>query len=118
MTTLHPTHLTGLHTSLPFISALFVSLHFASVPMLSSPILSSPLLTSHAFPSSHAFPCPLSHSPFLTSTSAQALRRGKAPLLRSQPFHHSILSALAERLEGEGGGEGEKNTWVAPPSTH
>ena len=58
-------------------------------------------------------------SPYPHHPTHQALRRGKAPLLRSQPFHHSIHSALAERLEGDGGGVRERKIrgWPHPPPT-
>ena len=42
----------------------------------------------------------------VTTDPNQALRRGKAPLRWSQPFHHSFHSALAECLEGMGGARG------------
>ena len=43
----------------------------------------------------------LSH---LSTPISQAFRRGKAPFSLNQPFHHSILSALAESLGNRGRG--------------
>ena len=75
------------------LSMLELSFLFLSLPLVSRLSLSLSFFLSEIV----LVLCVLSFF-YRSHPDPQAFRRGKAPLHWSQPFHHSILSALAEGL--------------------